>query len=126
MRSRRAPPRPSRGFRLSKAALEKLERTAAEFGWTQSELLEALVMGSKLELTAYYAHQAAVEAFVAASMIVALSTKAFPAAQVKAIRDVAAVMAEERYGPQPAGSPGSDPFARVREDFEEFARCIGD
>jgi hypothetical protein len=116
----------SRGFRLSKEALEKLERTAAEFGWTQSELLDAMILGSKLELTAYYAHQAAVEAFTAASMIIALSARAFPAAQVKAVRDLAAVIGEERYGPQPAGSPDSDPFTRVRQDYEEFARCIGD
>jgi hypothetical protein len=122
---RRKPGRPARGYRLSPEAIEKIERVSAALGMTQSDYLSMVVLESGQEHTAYFAQQAAVEAFVASGLVTALASKVLSAAEAAAIRDEGAQLAEELFGrplrrPEEVGVQSGDGDPRVRALFAAF------
>lgn len=127
MAAKRASPRarPSRGFRLSRVALDKLERDAAALAITPTQHLENLILETGPVHADYFAQQAAVEAFIAAGLITAVAAKTLPAQEVREIRDQGAKLAAQLYGeprrrPGEVGSPSDDGDPRVRALFEVF------
>jgi hypothetical protein len=127
MPTRRSQPRarPTRGWRLSTVALDKLERDAAVLAITPTQHLENLILETGPVHTDYFAQQAAVEAFIAAGLITALAAKTLPAQEVREIRDQGAKLAAQLYGeprrrPGEVGSPPDDGDPRVRALFEVF------
>lgn len=118
-------PRPSRGYRLSSAAIAKVSREAQTLGMTESQYLDGLIMQSTLLETDYFAQQAAVQSFIAAALISSLAARHLGVAETVQLRDRGAELATQLFGAPrrrpgelEALSDGGDP--RVRALFEAF------
>jgi hypothetical protein len=119
-------PRPSRGYRLSAAAIAKVSREANALGMTESQYLDGLIMQSTLVETDYFAQQAAVQSFVTAALVASLAAKHLGVAETVQLRERGADLATQLFGtprrrPGDLGpiSDGGDP--RVRALFDAFA-----
>lgn len=123
-RSRSA--RPSRGYRLSAAAIAKVTREARALGMTESQYLDGLILQSSMVETDYFAQQAAVNSFVTAALVASLAAKHLGVTETVQIRDRGAALAAQLFG-DPRRRPGElDPLSdggdpRVRALFEAFA-----
>lgn len=123
-RSRAA--RPSRGYRLTGAAIAKVSREARTLGMSESQYLDALIMQSTLVETDYFAQQAAVQSFVAAALVASLAARQLGVSETVQLRERGAELAAQMFG-APRRRPGDlgplfdggDP--RVRALFEAFA-----
>lgn len=124
--SRARSARPSRGYRLSSAAIAKVTREARAMGMTESQYLDALIMQSSMVETDYFAQQSAVNSFVTAALVASLAAKQLGVAETVQIRDRGAALAAQLFG-APRRRPGElDPLSdggdpRVRALFEAFA-----
>lgn len=119
-------PRPSRGYRLSAAAIAKVSREARALGMSESQYLDALIMEGTLVETDYFAQQAAVQSFVTAALVASLAARQLSVAETVQLRERGAELAAQMFGaprrrPSELGpmSDGGDP--RVRALFEAFA-----
>ncbi len=120
------PPRPSRGYRLTAAAIAKVSREARALGMTESQYLDGLIMQSSFVETDYFAQQAAVQSFISAALLASLAARQLGVAETVHLRDRGAGLAAQLFGsprrrPGDLGpvSDGGDP--RVRALFEAFA-----
>ena len=127
-RPRSRSPRPSRGYRLSAAAIAKVSREARALGMRESQYLDGLIMQSSLVETDYFAQQAAVQSFVTAALVASLAARQLGVAETVQLRERGADLAAQLFGapkrrPGDLGplSDGGDP--RVRALFEAF---VGD
>lgn len=121
-----APSRPSRGFRLSTEALDKLEREASALDLSPSQYLEHLILDRTLLETDYFAQQAAVSSFLSAALIASVAAKVLPVEEVVAIQERGVQLAAQLFGdprrrPGEVGRPPEDGDPRVRALFEAFA-----
>jgi len=123
VRPRRAAP--AYGVRLSQTALTRLKQLAAERGLSANQYLEALIMETPFAATDYYAQQAAVEAFIASGLSVAIAAQVLGVEQTKRLRARANELASDLFGatlrrPAAIGSSPQDDDPRVRALFDAF------
>jgi hypothetical protein len=118
--------RPSRGYRLSAAAIAKVSAEAGRLGMTESQYLDGLILQSSMVETDYFAQQAAVQSFVTAALVASLAAKQLGVAETVQLRDRGAALATQLFGAprrRPGDldvlSDGGDP--RVRALFDAFA-----
>ncbi len=117
--------RPTVGLRLSESARDRLKQLAAERGLSANQYLEALIMETPFAATDYYAQQAAVEAFIASGLSVAIAAQVLGVDQTKRLRARANELASDLFGatlrrPAAIGSSPQDDDPRVRALFDAF------
>lgn len=118
--------RPSRGYRLTAAAIAKVSQEARALGMSESQYLDGLIMQSTLLETDYFAQQAAVQSFLTAALVASLAARQLGVAETLQLRERGAELAAQMFGAprrRPGGLgrlvDGGDP--RVRALFEAFA-----
>ena len=79
----------------------ELRRQARERGMTMGEYVEHLVANADPDRQEYFLRQAAVQSFIAASLITVMAGHSLPGDQVLAYRDRAARIAREIFGEAP-------------------------